>query len=43
MVSRIGIAMIASVNNRKRLSVSPGAPESAAVLAPCGVGAIASA
>lgn len=35
--------MIATMNSRKRFGVSPGTPVSAAVLAPCGLGAIASA
>jgi len=43
IVSRTGIAMIASVKSRKRFGESPEAPESAAVRAPGGVGAIATA
>jgi hypothetical protein len=43
MVSRTGIAMIASVNSRKRLEASLGAPVSAAVRAPCGVDSMAAA
>jgi hypothetical protein len=43
IVSRMGIAMIATVNSKKRFGVSLGVPVSAAVRAPWGVGAIATA